>query len=89
MTKDLEKMIKAKVKDGKVLIGFRSVIKTLKSKKLSKVIYAKNLPEDKVSLLRHNAKLAGTETQEYPKDGMELGLICGKPFSVGVIGIRG
>jgi len=87
--KEIEKLIKNKVRENKVLIGLRSVMKTLKTKKLGKVIYANNLPEDKVKLIKHNAKLVGVEVVEYKKDGTELGLICGKPFSVGAIGIEG
>ena len=86
---DLNKLIKNKVKEKKVILGFNSVLKTLKSKKLNRVIYANNLPDEKIRAIKHNAGLADTEITEYPNDGMELGLVCGKPFSVGVIGIKG
>ena len=74
---------------NKVIFGFKSVSKILKTKKISKIVYANNLPENKVEMIKHNAKLADIEVVEYPKDGTELGLICGKPFSVGIIGLEG
>ena len=86
---DINKLIKNKIKENKIILGFNLVSKTLKSKKINKIIYANNLPQNKVKLIKHNAKLSDVEVIEYSKDGMELGLVCGKPFSVGIIGIKG
>lgn len=86
---DLNKLIKNSIRDGKVIIGFNRISKLLKTGKLNKIIYANNFPKDKVESVEHNAKLSGIEVVEFSKDGVELGLICGKPFSVGIIGITG
>jgi large subunit ribosomal protein L30e len=86
---DLSKLIKGKVKENKVIFGYNSALKILKTGKAERVIYANNLPQDKVKLLKHNAGLSKTQVEEYPDNGMELGLICGKPFSVGAIAIKG
>ena len=87
--KDLNKLIKTSIKEDKVLIGFNVVLKTLKTGKVKQIIYANNFPQDKVKLIKHNADLSGVEVTEFPKDGVELGLICGKPFPVGIIAIKG
>jgi large subunit ribosomal protein L30e len=86
---DLNKIIKNKIRDDKVIIGFNLVSKLLKTGKIGKIIYANNFPQNKVKVIKHNSKISGVEVIEYPKDGMELGLVCGKPFSVGIIGIKG
>ncbi|OGI15795.1 hypothetical protein A3K63_00275 [Candidatus Micrarchaeota archaeon RBG_16_49_10] len=86
---DLNKLIKAKVKEGKVIMGYGEVLKLLKTQKLKKVVYANNLPADKIKMIEHNSKISKTDIEEYQGNGMDLGLVCGKPFSVGVIAIKG
>lgn len=85
---DLTKLIKEKVKQDKVLLGYKSVMKLIKSGRPELVVYANNIPEERKKTLEHNTKIANVKIQEYPNDGVNLGLVCGKPFPVSVLAIK-
>jgi len=86
---ELKKIIKDAIKDNKVIMGYNKVIKKIKVKQLKLVVYANNIPKDKLDNIVYNAKLSGVDVKEYPDDNVNLGLFCGKPFSVGVLAIEG
>jgi len=84
----LEKLIKEKIKQDKVIIGYKTVIKLLKSARPEFVVLAANTPNDKKKMIELNAKISKVQVKEYPKDGVDLGLLCGKPFSISVLAIK-
>ena len=84
----LAKLIKEKIKQKKLIIGYKTVIKSLKSNHPELIVLATNIPEDKKKMIELNAKISKVQVKEYPKDGVELGLLCGKPFSVSVLAIK-
>lgn len=86
---DLNKTIKEAVKDNRVVFGYKSVIKEIKTGKPKLVVHSNNLPSDKLENILHNSKISKITVEEYPKDNLELGLVCGKPFSVSVLAIKG
>jgi len=85
---DLTKRIKEKVKQKKVLLGYKTVMKFLKSGRPELIIYANDIPEEKKKTLDHNAEISNVKIQEYPNDGVNLGLVCGKPFPVSVLAMK-
>ncbi len=85
---DISKLIKEKIKQDKVLLGYKSVMKSLKSSRPELIVYANNLPDDRKKMIEHNAKISNVEIKEYPNDNVNLGLVCGKPFSVSILAIR-
>jgi len=85
---ELEKLIKERLKENKIIIGFNIVIKSLKSSHPDLIVYANNIPEDKKKTIEHNAQISKVEIKEYPGDGVNLGLLCGKPFPVSVLAIK-
>ena len=84
----IEKTIKEKMKQEKVLLGYKSVMKSLKTGRPEIIVYANNLPDERRKMLEHNAKISNVEIKEYPNDSVNLGLVCGKPFSVSVLVIK-
>jgi len=86
---DLKKIIKDAIKDNRVTLGYDRVIKEIKTKKPKTVIHANNIPKDKLENIIHNSKLVKIDVREYPGDNVNLGLFCGKPFSVSVLAIKG
>ena len=85
---ELEKLIKEKTKKGRVLLGFKSVIKSLKTEKPELVVVASNIPVDKKKMIEQNAKISKVQVREYKKDNVNLGLLCGKPFSVSALAVK-
>jgi large subunit ribosomal protein L30e len=69
----------------KLVLGTDRTIKLLKSGKIKFVAFANNNPfkED----IKHYAELAGVETYPYPRDGLNLGELCKKPFSVSTLAV--
>ncbi len=85
---EISKLIKMNIKEKNVILGYNRTLKAVKSGKPKMVIYAKNIPENRKAELKHNAKIAGVEIKEYPKDSVNLGLICSKPFPVSTLTIK-
>jgi len=85
---DLTDIIKAKTKENKVILGYNTVMKLIKTGNPELIVIANNFPDDKRKTVEHNAKIANVELKEYPNDGVNLGLVCGKPFAVGVLAIK-
>jgi len=86
---DLKKIIKDAVRDDRAILGYDKTMKELKTKKPKMIIHANNLPKEKLENITHNSKLLGVDVKEYPDDNVNLGLFCGKPFSVSVLAIKG
>jgi large subunit ribosomal protein L30e len=85
---ELEKLIKESLKEKKIILGFNTVMKILKSEHPELVVYANNIPEDRKKMIEHNAQISNVEIKEYPNDSVNLGLLCGKPFSVSALAIK-
>lgn len=85
---ELEKLIKEKFKENEVVLGYKSVVKLLKNSKPELVVIANNIPEDNKKMIELNAKVSKVQIKEYDKDNVNLGLLCGKPFSVSALAIK-
>jgi len=86
---DIKKSIKDAIKNDRVILGYDRTIKEIKTKKPKMVVYANNIPKNRLKNIIHNTKLTEIDTEEYPGDNVSLGLICGKPFSVSILVIKG
>lgn len=81
--------IKQAVKAKKAVLGYKEVIKFLKVSDLDMIILANDASKKIRNDIEYNAKIAKTEVKILNKSSVDLGTICGKPFPVSVIGIRG
>jgi len=85
---ELTKIIKNAIKENRVVLGYDRTIKEIKTKKPKLVIYANNIPKDKLKNIIYNTKIAKIDVEKYPDDNVNLGLVCGKPFPVSVLVIK-
>ncbi len=76
------------VKEKKAIIGEREVMKEIKNGKIKKVVIAKNIKDDLRKILYHYKKIANLEIEEFDGTRKDLGIACGKPFLVSIVGIR-
>ena len=83
----LEKDIEKALKDRKALLGSRSVLSAARLGRIESLIYANNVPKRTISDIRHFSGISGFKTHEFSGNSLELGELCGKPFSVLVLGI--
>ncbi len=83
MKVDLSKALRRALRTGEVYIGSKRTIKALRDGKAKMVIVARNCPEDVLETI----KKFEVKTVTYDGTNMELGAICGKPFSVAALAI--
>ncbi len=83
----VKEKIRTALKERKLIIGSRSVIKDVKLGRIDTVIYASNLPESKKRDLKYYSNIAGFSLQRFDGNSAELGELCGKPFSILMVGI--
>lgn len=88
MNRELQKVLKS----GKVLIGSNETLKALSGGEVvvKAVIYASNCPEEIKGGFKEvtNQKKGNIPFYEYPVNSLELGLACGKPYSIASLCIR-
>jgi large subunit ribosomal protein L30e len=84
----LDKEIKKAIKEKRLLIGSNSVIKAAKKGRIEGLIYASNTPPGALRDIHHYANTSKIKAQEFPGSSLQLGELCGKPFSILLIGIR-
>lgn len=84
----LVKEIQEAIKNKKAIIGYRESIKYLKMNKAELIVIAENSPEKIKKEIEHIAKI-GNIKLETVRDSKELGVICGKPFPVTTLVIKG
>lgn len=84
---ELSKSIRMAVDTGKTVLG------SVKSKKLALtggaklIVIAKNCPPESKQDLMHYCQLAGVPCIEYQGTSVELGVVCGKPFTVSALSV--
>jgi large subunit ribosomal protein L30e len=80
--------IKDAMKEKKVIIGSRTVMKGVKRGHINSVIYASNCPQAMMKDLEYYSKNNFVAIKEFGGNSLQLGEVCGKPFNVLVIGIK-
>jgi large subunit ribosomal protein L30e len=77
---DISRALKAAITTGTVEFGVDQTEKAVKSGKAQMIILARNCPSDVL-------KGASVKTHVYEGNNMELGALCGKPFSVSALAV--
>lgn len=80
--------IKKLLKEDKIIIGSKTIIKNLRNNQLKKIFISDNCKDETVNDIEQYCKINNTEVIKlnYPND--ELGVICKKPFAISVIGVK-
>ncbi|KAK0515148.1 hypothetical protein JMJ35_002527 [Cladonia borealis] len=68
------------MKSGKVTLGYKSTLKTLRSGKAKLVIIAGNTPPLRKSELEYYSMLSKTNVHHFAGNNIELGTACGKLY---------
>ncbi|NUN11812.1 50S ribosomal protein L30e [Candidatus Micrarchaeota archaeon] len=83
---DLNKSIRLAVDSGKVVLGLDKAKKIALNGDAKLIIYSKNCPG--AQDLKHYCDLSGVSLLEFQGTSVELGAVCGKPFSVSVLCVQ-
>jgi len=76
------------VDTGKVLYGVNQALKECLVGEPKLIILSKTVPKESREQLVYYAKLLNIRAIEYPESGIELGAVCGKPFSSSVVVVK-
>ncbi|MAF99380.1 MAG: 50S ribosomal protein L30 [Nanoarchaeota archaeon] len=80
--------LKEALNKGKIVVGFDSVMKKLRSKAVKKVFLASNCPEHLSTDIEHYGKLSDIAVTWLDLNNEDLGVFCKKQFFISVIGIE-
>ncbi len=76
METDLSKVLRNVLSTGKVLVGTRQTHNAVKNGKAQAVVVSSNCPGQTMN------EIKGVPVIKYPGLGIDLGVACGKPFSI-------
>ena len=86
-TEDLSNTLRKKIAENKVIIGTQGTKKQLLDKKLEKVIFAKNCPEETKQTFTKYCGMTETKQEIIDLNNEELGVMCRKQYPVSVLGV--
>ncbi|MHC1605300.1 MAG: 50S ribosomal protein L30e [Candidatus Methanofastidiosia archaeon] len=84
---DISQEIRKTIDTGKVILGTDKSLRALISNEAKLIIYSANCKQETKGDLKHYAKLANVPIKEFKGTGVDLGMMCGKPFVVSMIAI--
>ncbi|MGQ9719094.1 MAG: ribosomal L7Ae/L30e/S12e/Gadd45 family protein [Nitrososphaerales archaeon] len=84
--KDLEKVLRTVVKTGKVVIGSKEALRSVKGSKI--VIYSSSLSEEKISKVVKECKSLEVPLMKFEGTSVDLGRICGRLYPISVMAIK-
>ena len=79
--------IRLAVDSGDTAIGINSVEQSIKSNSAKVVVVASNNKKETIEDLMHLAKIANIRVLTIKGNSMDLGSICGKPYSVSAVSV--
>lgn len=80
---DVNRELQKVVNGGELLIGAKETVKALRRREAKLVIYASNCPEELKDKFKDvDSGEAEVIYYKYPANSLELGLACGKPYSI-------
>ncbi|MCE8422636.1 MAG: 50S ribosomal protein L30e [Candidatus Methanoperedens sp.] len=81
METDISKVLRSTISSGKVLIGTKQTLNAVKNGKAQIVVVSSNCPEKTL------CEMKGVPVVKYPGSTVDLGVACGKPFSIAAIAV--
>ena len=85
---DVNKAIGTAVKTGKVLLGTKKAVDSAKLGRAKLIVAAANCPRNTIEEITYYGKLSGIPVFIYKGTSIDLGAVCGKPYTVSVLAVR-
>jgi large subunit ribosomal protein L30e len=70
---------------GKTQLGSKAAVRELRRGRAKLAILSINCPKEARQTIENYGKLSQVPVMEHPKDSVDLGTLCGKPFPVSAI----
>lgn len=84
---DLNNDLRLAVDTGKVNFGHREVLRAINSSSAKVVVIAEKGRKSMIDDVNHVCKVAGIRVIGFRGNSMELGTVCGKPYSVNSLAV--
>ena len=84
---DLTNDIRLAVDSGKTALGLNTVMDSIKDSSAKLVIVASKNKESNLQDILHVASIAGIKVIKFEGNPVELGAVCGKPYSVSTLSV--
>jgi large subunit ribosomal protein L30e len=84
---DLANDIRLAVDSGKAVFGIKEATNAIMNNTAKVVVVAATNKKERVNDIVHLTKFSKIKVVMYPGNPMNLGVVCGKPFSVSVLSI--
>lgn len=84
---DLNNDLRLTVDTGKVSLGHRETLRALSDNRAKAIVVAEKGRKDSVDDVVHLCNVSGTRLITFKGSSMELGAVCGKPYSVNSLAI--
>ena len=75
------------MKSGKYTLGYKTVLKSLRSGKSKLILISNNVPPVRKSEIEYYAMLSKTGVHHYAGNNIDLGTACGKLYRVSCLSI--
>ena len=82
---DVDRGIRVAVDTGDVTLGSEKSIQSLKLGKGQRAVVAENAPKDIIEDVEYYANLSEIPSFVYDGSSVDLGSVCGKPFTVATL----
>jgi len=87
-TPSMNQDIKEAQKQGKLVLGSRTVFKGIKGGIVTDVFHTTNIPEALLKDLNYYAKVSKIAVNRFNGNSAQLGELCGKPFKILLAAIK-
>lgn len=81
MEADINKILRSVLTTGKVVIGSKQTLDAVKNGKAQVVVLSSNCLPETINGMK------GVPVINYPGTGVDLGVACGKPFSITALAV--
>jgi len=81
METDISKVLRSTLSTGKVLIGTKQTLDAVKNGKAQVVVVSSNCPVKTLN------EFKGVPVIKHAGSGVDLGVACGKPFSINALAV--
>jgi len=84
----VDQELRLAVSTGRVHLGSKMAAREMRRGRAKMAIISSNCPEETRESITNLGRLAEISVLEHPKDSLDLGVLCGKPFPVSAIVIN-
>jgi len=85
---DVDKAIATTVKTGKVQFGANKAVESAKLGRAKLIVLASNCPRSIVEDIMYFSRFSNVPVVIYKGTSIDLGAVCGKPFTVSALTVR-